>query len=94
MTRIRRFSFTARLTVVSLLTAASMLVLIGVQHVEGQKRGGAGARNPGVRSEMLVSTDWLSGRLNDPKVVVLHIARERAHYDKGHVPGARFRGLG
>jgi len=90
MTRIRRFSFTARLTVVSLLTAASMLVLIGVQHVEGQKRGSAGARNPGVRSEMLVSTDWLSGRLNDPKVVVLHIARERAHYDKGHVPGARF----
>ncbi len=90
MTRNNRFSFTARLTVVSLLTAASVLVLIGVQQVEGQKRGSAGGRNPGVRSEMLVSTDWLSGRLGDPKVVLLHVARERAHFDKGHVPGARF----
>jgi thiosulfate/3-mercaptopyruvate sulfurtransferase len=90
MTGIKRFSFTARLTAISLLTAASVLVLIGVRHVEGQKRGSEGAKNPGVRSEMLVSTDWLSGRLNDSKVVVLHVARERAHYDKGHVPGARF----
>ncbi len=79
---------------VSLLTAASVLVLVGVRHVEGQKRGGAGARNPGVRPEMLVSTGWLAGRLNDPKVVLLHVARERAHYDKGHVPGARFVGWG
>lgn len=90
MTGIKRFSFTARLTAVSLLTAASVLILIGTRQAGGQKRGSAGARNPGVRSEMLVSTDWLSGRLNDPKVVVLHIARERAHYDKAHVPGARF----
>ena len=43
---------------------------------------------------MLVSTSWLAGRLNDPKVVVLHVARERAHYDAGHLPGARFVGWG
>ena len=43
-----------------------------------------------MHAEMLVSTDWLASHLNDPKVVVLHIARERAHYDQGHIPGARF----
>ena len=43
---------------------------------------------------MIVSTSWLAGYLNDPKVVVLHLARERAHYDAGHIPGARFVGWG
>jgi thiosulfate/3-mercaptopyruvate sulfurtransferase len=32
----------------------------------------------------------LSRRLNDPRVVVLHVGRDRASYDAGHVPGARF----
>ncbi len=45
-----------------------------------------------MRSEMLVTTDWLAGRLTDSKVVVLHVARERAHYEQGHIPGARFVG--
>ena len=56
----------------------------------GQGRATGGGRDHGVRSEMLVSTGWLAERLKDPKVVVLHVARERAHYDQGHVPGARF----
>lgn len=90
MTGIKHFSFTTRLTAVSFLIAVSVLVLVGVRQAEGQQRGSAGARNSGVRSEMLVSTDWLSARLNDPKVVILHVARERDHYDKGHVPSARF----
>ena len=47
-----------------------------------------------VRSEMIVSTSWLAAHLNDPKVVVLHVAREQAHYEKGHIPGARFVGWG
>lgn len=47
---------------------------------------------PAVRSEMIVSTSWLAAHLNDPKVVVLHVARERAHYEQGHIPGARFVG--
>jgi len=45
---------------------------------------------PAVRSHMVVSTDWLSKHLRDPGVVVLHVARERTHYDAGHVSGARF----
>jgi thiosulfate/3-mercaptopyruvate sulfurtransferase len=41
-----------------------------------------------VRSELLVSTEWLAARLQDPSIVVLHIGTQ-ANYDAGHIPGAR-----
>ena len=50
--------------------------------------GGAQSLKP--RSEMLVSTQWLAKHVNDPQVVILHVAVERKHYDEGHIPGARF----
>ena len=43
-----------------------------------------------VRSDMLVSTDWLAKRINDRDVFVIHVAAERKHFDDGHIPGARF----
>jgi thiosulfate/3-mercaptopyruvate sulfurtransferase len=43
-----------------------------------------------VRSEMLVSTDWLAKHINDRDVFVIHVAADRKHYDDGHLPGARF----
>jgi thiosulfate/3-mercaptopyruvate sulfurtransferase len=43
-----------------------------------------------VHSEMLVSTKWLTDHLNDPNVVVLHIADSQADYKRGHIPGARY----
>jgi thiosulfate/3-mercaptopyruvate sulfurtransferase len=48
------------------------------------------AAAPAVRSNMLVTTDWLSQHLNDPKLVILHISGNRTAYDAGHIPGARF----
>lgn len=45
---------------------------------------------PAVRSDMLVSTVWLSQHLNDPNIVILQVSRDRKAYDAGHVPGARF----
>ena len=39
---------------------------------------------------MLVTGAELARRLNDPRVVVLHVGRDRASYDAGHVPGAQF----
>jgi len=45
---------------------------------------------PAVRSNMLVTTDWLSQHLTDPKIVVLHVSGNRTSYDAGHIPGARF----
>ena len=48
------------------------------------------AAAPAARSNMLVTTDWLSQHLNDPKMVVLHVSGNRTAYDAGHIPGARF----
>ena len=44
----------------------------------------------GVRSEMLVSTQWLSQHLKDPNVVILHLADNELDYRRGHIPGARY----
>ncbi len=48
------------------------------------------AAAPALRSNMLVSTDWLAKHSRDPKVVVLHVSANRTAYDSGHIPGARF----
>lgn len=39
---------------------------------------------------LLVTADQLAGRLGDARTVVVHVGRDRAEYDRGHVPGARF----
>ena len=44
----------------------------------------------GVRSDMLVSTEWLSQHLKDPNVVILHLADNELDYKRGHIPGARY----
>jgi thiosulfate/3-mercaptopyruvate sulfurtransferase len=38
---------------------------------------------------LLVDVDWLSGHLADRGLVVLHVG-DKAGYDAGHIPGARF----
>src|SRR5262245_23196163 len=38
----------------------------------------------------IVSAEWLTEHLNDPNVVVLHLATIRRDYTTGHIPGARF----
>lgn len=42
------------------------------------------------RAPTLVSTAWLARHLGDADLVVLHAASQRADFDAGHVPGARF----
>ena len=39
--------------------------------------------------DLLVSTAWLAGHLNDRKVVVVHVANDDAGYRTAHIPGAR-----
>lgn len=41
-------------------------------------------------AEALVSAERLAAQLEMPTVVVLHVARDEAHYAEGHLPGARF----
>jgi thiosulfate/3-mercaptopyruvate sulfurtransferase len=38
---------------------------------------------------MVVSTDWVAERLNDPRLVLLHVG-DREVYDATHLPGARY----
>ena len=40
-------------------------------------------------SSLLVEADWLSQHLNDRGLVILHVGN-KAEYDAGHIPGARF----
>ncbi len=47
-----------------------------------------------LRTDLLVTTDWLTAHLNDANLVILHVSRDRTAYDAGHVPGARFIGQG
>src|SRR5437868_7363245 len=42
-----------------------------------------------VRTEMLVTTDWLAQHLKDPNIVVLCVAGSDGFYSEGHIPGAR-----
>jgi len=94
----RRNSKAAALLAASVLTVSVLAVvatlLMAPGPARGQRRKAARPAAPAVRSEMLVSTGWLAGRLEDPRVVVLHVARERGDYDRGHIPGARFVGWG
>jgi thiosulfate/3-mercaptopyruvate sulfurtransferase len=41
------------------------------------------------RDRMLVTTTWLAEHLADPDLVLLHVG-EKAEYDAGHIPGARY----
>lgn len=43
---------------------------------------------PEVRSELLVSPQWLAKRLDVPKIAILHVAQDDAVYREGHVPNA------
>lgn len=45
---------------------------------------------PEWNDQLLVSTRQLATRLNDGRTVIIHVGRDRASYDAGHVPGARF----
>ena len=42
-----------------------------------------------VKQEMIVNSEWLAAHLNDPLVEVVEVG-DRADFDKGHIPGARF----
>jgi thiosulfate/3-mercaptopyruvate sulfurtransferase len=54
----------------------------------------AAAAWPAVRADLVVTTDWLAAHQQDPRVVVVHVARDRAAYDTQHICGAQFLALG
>lgn len=74
------------------LAVCVCLVLAG-PFAFGQQKPSAPVGPDGVRSEMLVSTQWLAGHLKDPNLVILHVADTLSDYKRGHIPGARFLAL-
>ena len=62
-----------------------ILLLMPLLSVTAQK-----AKPVAVRQQMLVTTEWLAKNLQQPKLVLVHVARGRKNYDAGHIPGARF----
>src|SRR5262245_9091757 len=72
-----------------LILAAPLLYSAAITPAKVAAQNGKAAR-PQVRSEMLVSTDWLAKHINDQNVFVIHVATDRKHFDEGHIPGARF----
>ena len=42
------------------------------------------------KDSRIVDVDWLINHLNDPDLVVLHIAPLKMEYDREHIPGARY----
>jgi thiosulfate/3-mercaptopyruvate sulfurtransferase len=66
------------------------LLLVVNSAVAQQKPPEAAANSDSVRSEMLVSTQWLAEHLKDPDVVLLHVADNMLDYKRGHIPGARY----
>jgi thiosulfate/3-mercaptopyruvate sulfurtransferase len=63
--------------------AALCALLVTSTAASAQAPGGAS------RDRLVVSQAWLAAHLRDPGLVVLQVG-EKATYDKGHIPGARF----
>jgi thiosulfate/3-mercaptopyruvate sulfurtransferase len=69
-----------------LLFAALMTPALAAQSTPAKPS----SSNDGVRSDMLVSTQWLSQHLKDPNVVIIHLADGLLDYKRGHIPGAHY----
>jgi thiosulfate/3-mercaptopyruvate sulfurtransferase len=75
-------------TMLLLLGSGLVLQYPGPDALQASSPAGHAARQdptPG----LVVSPDWLNQHLNDPKVRVIATG-DRAQYDRGHIPGARF----
>ncbi|MBI4578236.1 MAG: sulfurtransferase [Planctomycetes bacterium] len=71
------------------LLTAGMILTVGWATPAPAGQAAATAPAGHVRAELLVTTEWLAGHLNDPNVVIVHVSRSRPIYENGHVPGAR-----
>ena len=65
-----------------LLLFSLMFVLVVIPSLQTN----AQPNNPNV----FVTTSWLSEHINDPSLVILHVAPIRRDYERGHIAGARF----
>ena len=65
------------------ITFLGIILLVSCVTVFAQ----ATKQNP-VRSQMLVTSEWLAKNLSNPKLVLIHIGTDQKNYDAGHIPQA------
>jgi thiosulfate/3-mercaptopyruvate sulfurtransferase len=70
-----------------LLVAIRALIVVAVLSFASV---GWAADNAAAHPEMVVTAQWLSEHLKDPKVVILHVADKKSDYMRAHIPGAKF----
>src|SRR5580704_9588867 len=76
-----------RNSILSIIAACLLMSLVSVAATDTPKgSAGKGAAHP----ELVVSTQWLADHLNDPNLVIVHIAHEEGDYRAAHIPGARY----
>ncbi|HEX8244915.1 MAG TPA: rhodanese-like domain-containing protein [Longimicrobium sp.] len=69
------------------LTGAAALLLLTACPIPRELRE---QRELPVHAEFVESVNGLQRRLTDANTVILHVGRNRADYDAGHIPGARW----
>jgi|SRR5215472_7320059 len=70
-----------------LKTLLPFALLLGVGALLGVQA--LGSREPKLRQEMLVTTEWLAAHLHDSDLIVLSVGATPEFYSQGHIPGAR-----
>src|SRR5580704_19427131 len=76
-----------RNSILSIIAACLLMSLVSLAASDTPKgSAGKGAAHP----ELVVSTQWLADHLNDPNLVIVHIAHEESDYRAAHIPGSRY----
>lgn len=74
---------------IAIMTVAAVMTAGTAAQAKKESKAGK-LPPPKVRSEMLVSSDWLAQHLHDPQVIVVHVGGSKADYEAGHIPGSRW----
>lgn len=72
---------------VLLALAVALMAAIGIAITRMTPSAGRAASHT---QGPLVSTRWLAAHIDDPELVILHVAADSSTYVDGHIPGARF----
>src|SRR5580704_12731730 len=76
-----------RNSILSIIAACLLMSLVSLAASDTPKgSAGKGAAHP----ELVVSTQWLADHLNDPNLVIVHIAHDESDYRAAHIPGSRY----
>ena len=74
----------------SIFSAVAVCLLLSLVSVAGSGTPKGSTGGGPAHPELVVSTQWLADHLNDPNLVIVHIAHDEGDYRAAHIPGARY----